>query len=157
MGREPRGGRSAHLGGMPSFWYPSLLQMPHPVWGWMHHLWAVNGTQLAPLRLFPTNSFPRKGGLGITPDILPTRTAYWGDDASLSMTQHLVPSGHVCKFLSLRTSLTSAGSAGSMAGSSVWSEVVAQGHFGVRRARCPLGPGGRGMEQLGQSCSNSWQ
>lgn len=149
MGREPRGERSAHLGGMPSFWCPSVFQMPHPVWGWIHHLWAVNGSQLAPapLRLFPTNPFPRKGGLGITPDILPTRTAYWGDDASLSMTQHLT-SGHVCKFPSLRTSLPSAGS-------SLWSEVVAQGHFGVRRAKYPLGPEGSGMEQLEQSCSNS--
>lgn len=123
--------------------------------GWIHHLWAVNGSQLAPdpLRLFPTNPFPRKGGLGITPDILPTRTAYWGGDASPSMTHHLVASGHICKFLSLRTSLTSAG----MAGSSLWSEVVAQGHFGHRRTRYPLRPGGTGMEQLGQSCSNSWQ
>lgn len=141
--------------GCPVSGVPLCSKCPHPVWGWIHHLWAVNGSQLAPphLRLFPTNPFPRKGGLGIISDILPTRTAYWGEDASLSMTHHLVPSGHDCKFLSLRTSLTSAG----MAGSSLWSEVVSQGHFGVRRTRYLQGSEGSGMEQLGQSCSNSWQ
>lgn len=151
VGTEPGGGRSAHLGGMPSFWCPSLFQMPSPSLGldtsFMGSEWQPAGTCSS--QALPDQSFSQERWAWHYPGYLPTRTAYWDEDATLSMTRHLVPSGHVCKF----PRLTSAG----MSGSSLWGDMVAEGYFGARRTRYPLRPGGSGMEQLGQSCSKSWQ
>lgn len=90
-GRDPRGGRSARPGRMPSFWCPSQSQTPSPILGLETAFMASEqqpaGTH-AP-EVFPTDPFPRKGGFGVTLGYLLTRTAHRGEDAPLSMARHL--------------------------------------------------------------------
>ena len=115
VGREPRGGRSAHPGVMPSFWCPSQSQTLSSSLGletsFMASEWHPAGTR-AP-EAVPSRSLSQEGQVWCHPGYLLTRTARQGEDAPLSMACHLVPSGHVCASPRLRASPSSAGGAGS--------------------------------------------